>query len=80
MEVSVRTDVGNLKFNASPLSAAWIVASAMGFHLDIEPMATTTKLTATHFRTGATIGVTGTSAHDVADKFISLLTNEASDG
>lgn len=75
MEVSVRTEKGNLVFDAQTLDVARLVASTRGFHLDIEPMGPgAAKLTATHHRTGAIIRANGTSVWHAAEKLINLLT------
>lgn len=76
MEVGVRTSRGLLSFDAEVLDVARLVASARGFHLDIEPMEPgRAKLTATHHRTGAIIRTNGNSAHAAAENLINLLTD-----
>lgn len=77
MEVGVRTKDGVLNVNAGVLDVARLVASAHGFHLDIEPMAPgAAKLTATHGTTGAIVRANGSSVEAAAEKLIGLLTHE----
>jgi hypothetical protein len=59
------------------MDVARLVASVLGFSLELEPMAGHSKVTATHNRTGAVIRANGTSDTDAADNIIKLLTEGA---
>lgn len=75
LEVIVHTKHRSISVEADILDVARLVASARGFHLDIEPMEPgRAKLTATHGRTGAAIHANGTSVVTAAEKLIDLLT------
>lgn len=74
MEVTVRTEDGDLSFVAPTLEVARLVASAHGFHVDVEPMEPgRVKLTAT--RSTTTIRTTGSTENEAAAKLIKGLTH-----
>lgn len=63
-----------MSFEVPTLEAARMVASASGFHVDVEPGAPgTVVLTAT--RGSATIKTKGTTVYDAAEKLIKGLTH-----
>ena len=71
MEVSVGTDDGDLNFMAPTIEVARLVASAHGYHVDVEPGAPGhVKLTATSVKSKATIVVNGTTVNDAAGKLV----------
>ena len=69
MNVSVTTEEGVLSFEAPTIEVARLVASAHGFHVDMEPMEPgRVKLTAR--RGEATINCSGATVNDAAAKLI----------
>jgi hypothetical protein len=75
METSIRTTEGWLTFEAPTLEVARLVASASGFHVDLEPGEPGhCKLTATG--NGVTIVTKGTTTYDAAEKLIRKLSHE----
>ncbi len=69
MKVSVMTEEGLLKFEAPTIEVARLVASAHGFHCDIEPMEPgRVKLVAK--RGDATINCSGATVSEAAAKLI----------
>lgn len=71
MEVRVRTENNVLRFNASELDVARLVASFLGFELDAQAHECGAKVTA---RKGtASISASGTSLTDAAKNIINLL-------
>ena len=69
MQVTVGTEEGDLSFEAPTIEVARLVASAHGFHVDVEPMEPgRVKLVAK--RGEATINCSGTTVSDAAAKLI----------
>ena len=73
MELTLRQDERSLTFEAPTLEVARLVASACGWEVDVEPLEPGRVSLKAH-RNGATIGVTGTTVYDAAEKLISRLT------
>ena len=74
MQVTVRTEEGDLSFEAPTIEVARLVASAHGFHVDVEPMEPgRVKLTAS--RGKATIHCSGPTVNGAAAKLIKGLTH-----
>lgn len=76
MDVSVRTDDGWLRFAAPTLEVARLIASAHGFHVDLEPGEPgKCKLTAVHSG-GAMVVCNGSCPNDAAAKLIKGFSHE----
>ncbi len=74
MHVAVTTEEGVLNFEAPTIEVARLVASAHGFHVDVEPWVGNVKLTVR--RGGATINCSGATVSDAAAKLIKGFVHE----
>ncbi len=75
MRAAIETEEGWLSFHVPTLEVARLVASASGFHVDLEPGAPgNVKLTA--IRGDITINCSGTTVYDAAEKLIKRLCHQ----
>lgn len=72
MEVIIKTSDGDLGFIATTIEVARLVASAHGFHVDVEPMEPG-RVKVTARRLEATIHCSGSSVNDAASKLIGYM-------
>jgi hypothetical protein len=74
MDVTIRTEVGELNVKASPLEVARLVASTLGFDLDSqESPGGKAEVVATHRRSGVILKAKGTSHNAAAVSLIDML-------
>ena len=84
MEVTIRpsglSDRDVIRLNCDVLEVSRMLASTLGFDLDIEPGAPGhAKLTARHQKTNVEIIANGTSVRDAAKNLINLLADRCGD-